>query len=526
MPTKVLQNNEVRVPFLGDKFNSIGGLDPLGMQISSNQIYAHLLSGLNNVTHRIRNYSFYCWLLNEYSKIIQDADTYKQRKFIRRAEYILALAAFHKGLEGISGRNYAASKFYEGLKTFDLQEGTYNEDDTTVNTYWQYTFGVFGQYYLGSIQQIGIVVEVQDENRVPLTIYNATSKSETDKICGMELASAFEKNIKLENKNTFLKAIDKGKINISQLESIMDDFDLTNIPRSNERDLLIQLLKSRDNILIQEEVNTYNRKETFQHVLRFIDENNYFGVYDFTVDVYNKKGIFKNVKDDCLTGWYYYQLNEYYQIANTGILNAILSILESEKSSGWMHLNDLFDIAIEEITSGLKELGFGKITSVEDVVSETEIEEVDLLKKLKESHHGERLLYSILLLFKVFKENNTDFIDLKNYSNNLNISNSKDALDFYFNFQNHLNDNFVEFVKNHFYTEVLLRHLTVAYRKLANGNQSTQKFILENNYIRLIDNFEPNYTSPRLNSVYDFIRDLKLVKDNKLTEDGKSFLNS
>lgn len=526
MAIKVLLNNEVRVPFFGDKFNSIGGLDPLGMQISSNQIYAHLLSGLNNVTHRIRNYSFYCWLLNEYSKINEDKDTYKQRKFIRRAEYIIALCAFHKGTEGISGRNYASSRFLEGITNFDLQQGTYNEDGSTENTYWQYTFGVFGQYYLGSIQKIGIIMEIQDENRNPQTIYNVTKKTSNDKICGIDLSKAFDSNIKSESKIIFLKAIESGTINIKQIEKLMDYFDLTNIPNSEERELLIALLKSQDSLTIEGEENTFLRKETFQHVLRFIQENEYFRVYDFTVDIYNKKGTFNNELDNCLTGWYYYQLNEYYQLANTAILNSLLSILENEKSSGWMHLNELFEILILELNVGLKDLGVEIDSSIKDVINKIEMLEDDLLKNVFEKRDGERLLNAVLLLIKVYKSNSNNLYFLKEYAENLYINNSKDALDFYTYLESHLSDNFVDFFRNHFYNEILLRHLTVAYNKLANGNQSTQKFILENNFIRIIGNFDPNYTSPRLNSVYDFLKDLKLIKDNKLTKDGQAFLNS
>ena len=90
MPTNIIDKNEARVPFLGDRMSFVTGLDPLGLQNPSLQAYAYLLPGLNNVTSRIRNYSFYCWLLAEYARIIQSTDPKEQKKFIRRAEYIIA----------------------------------------------------------------------------------------------------------------------------------------------------------------------------------------------------------------------------------------------------------------------------------------------------------------------------------------------------------------------------------------------------------------------------------------------------
>ena len=93
MATKVLDKNEARLPFFGDKMSFVTGLDPLGLQNPSAQAYSYLLPGLNNVTGRIRNYSFYCWLLAEYAKRIKSSDPKEQKAFIRKAEYIIALIA-------------------------------------------------------------------------------------------------------------------------------------------------------------------------------------------------------------------------------------------------------------------------------------------------------------------------------------------------------------------------------------------------------------------------------------------------
>lgn len=101
MPTNRIQNNEVRVPFFGDKLSFVTGLDPLGLQNPSSRAYTYLLNGLNVVSRRVRNYAFYCWLLSEFSKKVTSKNADDQKEFIRRAEYIIALASVANGVEGI-----------------------------------------------------------------------------------------------------------------------------------------------------------------------------------------------------------------------------------------------------------------------------------------------------------------------------------------------------------------------------------------------------------------------------------------
>src|SRR5690554_771999 len=120
------------------------------------------MPGLNNVTGRIRYYSFYCWLLDQYSKRSGSTDPIEQRKFIRTAEYIIALSSqFYDGANtNIPGSNYANVEVQiKELELHDLNAGIYKPDGSTVRTYWNYSWGAFGQYYLGSLRDIGIVID-------------------------------------------------------------------------------------------------------------------------------------------------------------------------------------------------------------------------------------------------------------------------------------------------------------------------------------------------------------------------------
>ena len=44
----------------------------------------------------------------------------------------------------------------------------------------------------------------------------------------------------------------------------------------------------------------------------------------------------------------------------------------------------------------------------------------------------------------------------------------------------------------------------VALRKMGNGTQATNKFIIEEQMIRLIDTFPARWTSPRMNALVKF----------------------
>ena len=56
---KVIKKNQIIAPFLGARLSFIQGQDPMGMLNVGEQVFSMILPGLNNVTERIRYYSFY-----------------------------------------------------------------------------------------------------------------------------------------------------------------------------------------------------------------------------------------------------------------------------------------------------------------------------------------------------------------------------------------------------------------------------------------------------------------------------------
>jgi hypothetical protein len=529
MATKVIDNNESRVPFFGDKISFIVGLDPLGLQNPSSQAYSHLLPGLNNVTSRIRNYSFYCWLLNEYAKTIESSNPQEQKKFIRRAEYIIALLSVRAGIPGISGSNYVDARFRENLTEFNLQTGTYNADGSTAGTYWQYGLGVFGQYYLGSMRQIGLIDEPVDSNGDFIGIYRRTSKKENLKVSGEDLMEAFEANITQKNKTTFFRCIRDGKINFQEMDELAVDFNLIDIKiASKENELLLELLLDVDEPGLVSKEPTSMRKETLIHILRFIRQSNdTFEQRLFTMYAYDLKGMYNNNTDNCLTGWYYYQFNEYYQLASTAVFNGCLDYLQELAGPQWMLLQDLIEKCKDQIIEFLvsEKMIASESMQTDSFCESISISEKSIYEKIMKSKKVKRMAYGYLLICKLFKENKSNLFPLKAYTNTRDIGDNDDVLNFYQIFDKYLNKSIGHFIEDFLVNRVIAHHQYVAYRKMGNGTQSTQKFIIEDNNIRQIGNFDPGYTSPRINSLISFIVDLKLLDNSlKITSFGDKVL--
>ncbi|KAA3437672.1 hypothetical protein [Rufibacter hautae] len=524
--TKVIDKNEVRLPFFGDRLSFVRGLDPLGLQNPSAQAYSYLLPGLNNVTGRLRSYSFYCWLLTEYARQIQTTDPKEQKRFVRRAEYILALIAAHADTNGVAGSLYALRQLNQGETSFNIGSATYNPDGSTTNTYWQYSFGVFGQYYLGSIRQIGLIEEPLDASGNLLGIYRRTSSNKELLISGEALAAAFDENVSPENKGLFLSCLRKGTIDLKQVEKLTPDFNLAHIRTgTEEHNLLLQLMLDLDepaNAVISQKSM---RKATLLHVLRYADTHK-SGVEQrkFTFYAYQAKGEVNHHSDDCLFGWYYYQLNEYWQVACTAILNGLLDYLQEREGPGWMLVQELLQESTKEITELLIQgevIDSGDVTIAEALTANLDPEQV-LYQDLMRAEGVVRMAMSFALIWQLYQQNKQYLDRLEEYTSSIGIDSKHDVVSFCRKFDRYVTLPVHKFLEEFLLSNIIYRHQYVAYHKIGGGSQSTQKFIIEDNHIRHIGNFDPGFTGPRIRNLINFLQDLGLLDaEGRLTDAGQ-----
>jgi len=527
---KVIKNNQSVVPFFSERMNFIRGLDPLGLQNTSDSTFSILLPGLNNVTGRIRYYSFYCWLLDEYSKRYGSTDPKKQRKFIRIAEYIIALGSqFYTGNNSsIPGSNYAKLKIQnKEIHHYDLNSGVYNTDGSTVNTYWKFPWGAFGQYYLGSMRDIGIIINRDNEGG----IYTRTSSKDEGFISGEMLAQSFAMNIVSEKSDLFFDCISNGKINEDQLKNLLPDFKLTNVPiGSKEESQLIQLLIQKDYPVRIEEDPSSLRKKTISHLLNFSNSKPIsFNDREFVYTAYNQKGVSRDKVEESLFGWYYYQFNEFWHYANTSILNGVLDSLEDSYGPNWTPLRQLVDGIGESVIDLFKteNLLDDSDDKVSEVLSKLELNEHNLFQKISKTKKTVKVFYGILLIFSTYLNNQANLISLKDYGDKNDLGKDGEGSGYFLTqFKVKMSMSIFDFVKEYIFKHIIYRHQYVAFKKIGAEGKSTQKFIIEDHHIRYLGNFEAAYTGPRIGNLISFLKDLNILSsDNQLTEKGVSVFN-
>ena len=525
----VLQKNAVLAPFLSDRLSFIRGLDPLGLQNTSQAAFSYLLPGLNNVTGRIRYYSFYCWLLDAYAQVSGSTNPEDQKRFIRRAELIVALVACYAEEEiGTTiGTRYAGGmvqKQPEG--PFDLESNTFKKDGSTEHTYWKYPTGGFGQYYLGSLRDIGIIVERAEGSGV---FIRSKPKGE-EQVSGEELAHAFEESVPEAVRFQFLKVIKIGLLTIDDIYKLLPFFRMDKIAENSlEQDLLIRLLIHQDYPNQISEHPSTLRRQTIKHLLDFAaNTTEDVSSETFIINAYQQKGIVNGEEDECLTGWYYYQLNEYWQFGCLAVLNGALQYLEALAGPGWWPINDLLETLIIELEKALlsefdlenQNCKLGKFLSI----IEEKIEEESVLFVLN-SIEIIQATNGFTLALKACWANQSEIERLIRYGRKSDIVRDGDVVSWAKRLPVFLEQSLSVFLHNFLWKDILQRHQLVAYRKM-NAGQSTQKFILEEQRIRLLGTFPPGFTGPRINRMLSFLFDLHLLDEEyRPTALGSKILN-
>lgn len=521
MSIRQFETNQVKAPFLGKPHYPISGLDQLGLNLTSERIYDLLLPGLNNVTQRIRYYSFYCWFFDWYASTIRNTSRSKQNSYLRRAEFLLALIAASKDLGGVPGITKALTIFESSNEIIDLKLGT-QEGASSEGSYWKNPRGVLGQYYISSIKQMGILGDQGDKEG----LYIRTDFDHQTKVSGKQLADAFTQNTS-DSLQVFTNAIINNSITKQELELLSTDFNMLVIPdNSSEQLLLWQLFSGVDRP--KENQETYFRKETIKLLLANIGQ-------DQNEDKYNQLSVpFSIYSNGWNTEystteklWYFFILEQFWSVSCTGCLDAFLKILDEQSNNNW--IDEI--VLIENIESKVKDIFETRgINTIKDLFFkspflEYSIQELVELSK-KESDPYQKIALALYVIQKLYIENETSINELLTLSNTFKIHTPSSFLMAHNDFDSKRDFTISQFIKFFMTRYVINRHHFVALRKL-NATQNSAKFYREDGMIRLVDHFYYDYSSPRIHTLFDFMRDLNIVdsKTISLTNKGIEYLN-
>jgi hypothetical protein len=522
----VLQKGKSIYPFWGASINLIMGLDPLGLQTTSEATYSAMLPGISNLTNRLRYYGFYCWLLDFYFKKEKKGNSTEQYRFIRRAELMIAIImqSQRKNVMQITGSNFATN-LISLVKDdyFDLAEGA-DKDDPTKAVYWKYPSGAFGQYYSGAMQTLALIITAVNEDGD--IIYNISQPHARQKVSGKQLADTFDSTLTTEIKELFYKNIKSGILNQSDIPNLVEYFAIDVIDKgSNEWQLYTEMLLDKDEPSQEiEELFTYNRRNTIKSLLNLSVSNaNNYDWYKFLLECYHYKlGTSSQPVGETNIGWYCYQLNEYWQYACGAIFWAVLQNLYKFQQD--QYLPDFIRTLSSNITNEIyKELGNSAQDSniVSDIllqISEKDIEE-EIKNKIETRASDNPIIAAkngFMLLLQLYMNNKEELHPLKEFMSRKQIIRDGNMVDGILNIHIAKNEKLQEFIEQFILRQTIYRHQMVAIRKMGNGSQATHKFIIEDQYMRFIDIFPPRNTSPRMNALQNIMYDLQVIDNKKV----------
>ena len=529
--SKKIPSNGVWAPFLGDQGSIINGLDQLGLQGVPEATFQKLLHGLNNVTGRLRYYAFYCWLLDEYMAGIggryaaegASTDPVLQKRFIRTGEFIMAMIGQHPDLllTNIPGSTFAQNNWENSPEgPFDLGASIYNVNGGTEGSYWKYSSGAFGQYYLGSMRDMRLVQLRSDDHDVFL---RTIKDDDSTWVSGKELADAFASSIGKQAATKFLDAIRNESISKATLDELKGVFRPDVIPPSSaEHDLLSRLIcQSDDPLHSNEEESSRLRASTIELYISKFKETQDDSV-EFWKEPYRRFTALAYLQgadsqeSEAWFGWYHYMFNELWQFACGALLSALLRALATE----WRGMARK-DEWIEKLASDIEQSLEASRVEVNDpltlngaIASHGEQKEWTYVAQIanRTSSVSEVALAAVELILTLIKRNQDSFDRLKGFDDNIIHKAQESPIRKLEALKEEFGERPIRFFLNHFLNRyIVLRHHQVAIRKMRGRSQSSQKFMFESGWVRYLNPTEPTFMGPRLPNLGHFLEDLGLL---------------
>ncbi|MBD5232706.1 MAG: hypothetical protein HDS65_00850 [Bacteroidales bacterium] len=496
----ISNTNRHIAPYWGEEPSLTPGLNQLGIRNVAEQLFTTMLPGLNNVSIRIRYYSFYCWVIKQFyegKQAIIDKDFFP---FIRRAELLVALInATLDDHAGIPGINFATAQCNKSTKIFSLEEGA--DIGPGKSTYWANPGGVLRQYYIASLEELNLVAQ----NKKYASIYNIT-KTE-GYVNGLMLANDFAESVG-DAGYLFLSILQRGYATDIELVSLNQAFCMKLMPLNNERDNLLHMLLQPDNPLSSD--YSLHRRQTIKFILEFVSKSKcQLRGGDFARYMYDN---YHDSDDITAWGWYAYYLDNNWQYQYTQIFHEILSVLENDDKQ-WIAVDKISDEIANNVLS--------------DFQISPEVTIKELIQSLDDKQRRYPVAEAIRNLLSFYRDN---------------ISNCEKSEIYYQrqciiaeNFCNYMNDvksnlesKVFAYIKR-LIVNIIYRHYRVSFRKMLQTQKATQKFVFENGCLRFIDNWDATDTSPRIDTMRNFLIDLSIIQPKDgidvLTESGLKLLS-
>jgi hypothetical protein len=519
-------------PFWAKSGDFVRGRDPLGIQNSSIATYSRLLPGMTNLTLRIRYYGFFLWLLQEYHKLPNSSpfktDFHSQYNFIRRGELIIAYLMVTKfeNEQSIVGSDFVHNHieipepgYYEIAKGADKLSSTVKS-----TVYWDYSSGAFGQYYVGALVSLRLVISVPNEN-----YFTITEK-------GVLLAEAFQKSISVDAGELLIQIILDGKLYPDQIEKLTE-FSIHQIPQSStEWEFYKNLMLENDGAYFRtlEQKIPKQRVETIQLFIADIEKlENKKEWSNFPLHIFNQKGFLPDkMQSEASIGWYYYYLNEIVHYCLETLFWGLLQEMDGHEYP--------VDILIEQTSSKIQEeiknadSSFDVNLTVKELLNQlTEEDKLDAKEILesinqlvKRKNVPEAMISAIFMLFELYHDNVSHLKTLEEYALTHTLNDKHgNAIEVFHQLLIINNDKKIKDFIPACLKRIMNDHISIAFKKMGNGDKNLLKFMIEENRLIHIETMQPNFTSPRLRTLHNILTDLHFINsEGEITALGNSLL--
>lgn len=527
-----IPDNGIWAPFLGDQGSIINGLDQLGLQGVPEATFQKLLHGLNNVTGRIRYYAFYCWLLGQYMEGVggryaeegASEDPALQKRFIRAGEFIMSLIGQHPDLQltNIPGSTFAQKLWEDNPEgPFHLGAAIYNAEGGTDRSYWKYSSGAFGQYYLGSMRDMRLVQLSAEGTQ----LFLRTPKEEgVSWVSGQELAEAFAESVGERGEALFIQAIRDERISREVLDAVSGRFRPDGIPMgSSEHDVLSRMLGQADDPLQEgDEGESRLRASTIRLFLSKQEGMKGQSVSfwrepyrRFTALAYLEGSRLEEDASGAWFGWYHYMFNELWQFSCNALLSAMLRSLREDwhgmaQKEAWV--NQLASLVEQRL---LRESGASQLTLNAAIAAHDAQQEWDFVGQVfnRASSVEEEACAAVRLILTLVNRNADSFERLKDFDGRVIQKADQSPVRKLELLIAEFGERLIqEFIAHFLDRHIAMRHHEVAIRKMRGRSQSTQKFGFESGWVRYLRPMEAAFMGPRLPSLEHFLADLGLIQ--------------
>lgn len=519
------------IDWLARDLDFVEGLDHLGIQVVSTNIYSRLLPGISNLTDRARYFAFYSWVLDSFARTAPDKSADAWRTWIRRHEFALSAAGVAAEREvldrdvagGLIGAITARRLTKAGTVDIDWASRLEN-GKAAKGTYFKNREGGYAAYYKGPMTALGLL-RVDESRKAPdrqLTAYAGARIA-----AAVESSTAFRELRELAEQGAEVSVEELSRIGRTVHPGTME-------PTGEEARLLRDLLLGEDNDVCAGQLpsETDQRRRTLALLLHYLaqsDEDDWANeVVGFRWCILERRlgdggpWTLPPALESTAVAWAAYAQNELLNFALECLLYAALTVLEETSPSPRTLASQLANWACEPMEPGGTALpstlgqALRKLAppSAEDCWSDRGTFALqDELNASEDAPEVASRAARLLLRVAVDRDRYAGHDPFAQIPQGDAIAAAREVhLRAWWDRVDEARDSDTrEFFETLILEWVLFRHLRVATRKLANQGDYTYRFRPEEGALVKCGDFEPTFTNPRARQAMRVLADIGLV---------------